>query len=68
MAHPNLDQPEFLKDLQWLYEQALEKDQLAVALRIKELQAKHALHKQSLSLQDISDEDLHALLVALDRN
>jgi hypothetical protein len=67
MTHPYLALPDFLADLQWLYEQALEKDQLAVALRIKELQAKHALHKQELSLQDLSDEALQALLSALDR-
>ncbi len=66
MARHNFTLIDFLTDLQWLYEQALEKDQLAVALRIKELQAKHTLHKQPLSLQDISDEELYALLSALE--
>jgi hypothetical protein len=71
MAHPpqttRFALTGFLADLQWLYEQAVEKDQLAVALRIKELQVKHALHKQPLSLQDLSDEELQALLSTLDR-
>lgn len=68
MIGTQFGQPEFLKDLQWLYEQALEKDQLAIAVRIKELQAKHALKTQPLSLQDISDEELRTLLLALDRH
>jgi hypothetical protein len=68
MALKNFSLTVFLDDLQWLYEQAIEKGQLAVALRIKELQVKHTLHKQHLSLQDLSDEELHALLLALDRS
>ena len=64
----NFSLGEVLADLQWLYEQAIEKNQLAVALRIKELQIKHALDKHAVSLQDLSDEELHALLSALDRS
>lgn len=63
----NFSLRELLGDLQWLYEQAIEKNQLAVALRIKELQIKHALDKHALSLQDLADEELYALLSALDR-
>ena len=63
-------QEKILNDLEFVYQQALEKENFAVALRAKELLAKH-LHffdpkpSKPLSLADLTDEDIERLIAEI---
>jgi len=64
-----MHQEKILKDLEFLYQQALEKENFAVALRAKELLAKHlnffSDHQNPLSLDDLTDEDIEHLMAEI---
>lgn len=54
--------PSILKDLDFIYTQAIENGNLSIALKVKELQLKEITQKTAFSLTDLSDEALDALL------
>lgn len=64
-----MQQRKILKDLELIYQQALEKENFAVALRAKELLAKHlnvfGNPSKPLSLDDLTDEDIERLMAEI---
>jgi hypothetical protein len=66
-----LTKDSFLKDLEYLYQKALDENNLTIAFKIKELQGKFiTLSPSSLkktTIESLSDEELESLLKRIDQ-